>query len=92
MFIVNGVFPDIINPNPFQVMEAFYRNWSGRITGDSANMSNVEGTMGVCMDDPGGQQSFYGIPRLMRLTRTAGSANYGYQVQMWITRADDAGV
>ncbi len=92
VFIVNGVFPDIIPPNPFQVMEAFYRNWSGRITGDSANMSNVEGTMGICMDDPGGQQSFYGIPRLMRLTREAASAKYGYQVQMWITRADDAGV
>lgn len=92
VFVVKGVFPDIIDPNPFQVMEAFYRNWSGRITGDSASMDNVTGTMGVCMDDPNGQQSFYGIPRLMRLTREGAAANYGYQVDMWITRADDAGV
>lgn len=92
VFVVKGVFPDSISPNPFQVMEAFYRNWSGRVTGDSSNMSNVEGTMGICMDDPGGQQAFYGLPRLMRLTRTGGSAKYNYQIQMWITRADDAGV
>ena len=92
VFVVKGVFPDTIDPNPFQVMEAFYRNWSGRITGDSANMGNVEGTMGICMDDPNGQQEFYGIPRLMRLVRVGGTSKYGYQVHMWITRADNAGV
>lgn len=92
IIIVKGVFPDTINPNPFQVMEAFYRNWSGRITGDSAQMEHVTGTMGICMDDPNGQQEFYGVPQLMRLVRTGGSAKYDYQVQMWITRADNAGV
>ena len=92
VIIVKGPFPDTINPNPFQVMEAFYRNWSGRITGDSANMSNVEGTMGLFIDDPNGQQAFYGIPRLMRLVREGGKSKYEHEIHMSITRADDAGV
>ena len=92
MLQIRGVFPDIINPNPFQVMEAFYRNWSGRITGDSANLSNVEGTMGVCIDDPNGSGSFFGIPNLMRLTRAGGKAKYDYVTRMWVTRGDDAGL
>ncbi len=92
MLQIRGVFPDIINPNPFQVMEAFYRNWSGRITGDSANLSNVEGTMGVCIDDPNGSGSFFGIPNMMRLTREGGRAKYDYITRMWVTRADDAGI
>ena len=92
MMTVRGAFPDIINPNPFQVMEAFFRNWSGRITGDSATLSNVEGTMGICIDDPNGSGSFFGIPNLMRLTRRGGSSKYDHTIRMWITRADDAGV
>jgi len=92
IFVIKGVFPDIIYQNPFQVMEAFYRNWSGRITGDSSRMDNVTGTMGICIDDPGGQQSFYGVPQLMRLTREGAKANYNFNIGMWITRADDAGV
>ena len=92
ILIVRGKFPDIINPNPFQVMEAFFRNWSGRITGDSANISNVEGTMGVCLDDPNGSSSFFGIPNMMRLTRTGGTSWYNHITRMWITRADDAGI
>jgi len=89
---VKGNMPDIISPNPFQVMEAFYRNWSGRITGDSSNMEHVTGTMGICIDDPNGTQSFYGIPQVMRLTRAGASAKYAFQVSMWVTRADDAGI
>ena len=92
MLVIKGVFPDIISPNPFQVMEAFYRNWSGRITGDSATLSNVEGTMGVCIDDPNGSSSFFGIPNMMRLTRVGGTAKYDYITRLWITRADDAGI
>lgn len=92
MLIVKGVFPDIINPNPFQVMEAFFRNWSGRITGDSANLSNVEGTMGICIDDPNGTSAFFGIPNMMRLTRSGGSAKYEHVIRIWVTRADDAGI
>lgn len=89
---LKGNMPDIINPNPFQVMEAFYRNWSGRITGDSSNMEHVTGTMGICMDDPNGTQSFYGVPQLMRLVREGGKSSYSFQIGMWITRADDAGI
>lgn len=92
MLVVRGKYPDIINPNPFQVMEAFFRNWSGRITGDSANFSNVEGTMGVCLDDPNGSSTFHGIPNMMRLTRGGGTSWYNHITRMWITRADDAGV
>lgn len=92
MLTLTGVYPDTINPNPFQVMEAFYRNWSGRITGDSASLSNVEGTMGVCIDDPNGSMSLFGVPNMMRLVREGGSAKYSHTTRMWITRGDDAGI
>lgn len=92
IMVLQGKFPDIMYPNPFEVMEAFYRNWSGRITGDSRQDDQVEGLMGMCLDDPGGTRAFFGVPQLMTLTRAGGSAHWRHKIAMWVVRADESGV
>lgn len=89
---LDGTFPDIMRPNPFEVMEAFYRNWSGRTAGDSRDNDHVEGLLGMCLDDPGGTRAFFGVPQKMTLTRRGGSSSWKHRISMWITRADESGV
>jgi len=89
---LRGVLPDILPPNPFEVLEAFYRNWSGRIAGDSRTDSHVSGLLGMCLDDPQGTRAFFGVPQKMRLFRQGGQSNWKYEMSMWIARADEAGV
>jgi hypothetical protein len=92
VLMLKGRFPDILVPNPFEVMEAFYRNWAGRIAGDSRTDEHVSGLLGVCLDDPRGAQAFFGVPQKMTLTRRGGTAAWDYEMSMWLTRADDAGL
>ena len=88
---IEGTFPDVLTPSPFEVMEAFYRNWSGRISGDSRDNDHVAGLLGMCLDDPGGAAAFFGVPQHMTLTRFGGTAQWKHKISMWVARADESG-
>ena len=89
---LKGKLPDILTPNPFEVMEAFYRNWSGRIAGDSRTDDHVAGLLGMCLDDPQGTRAFFGVPQKMRLIRQGGTSNWKFEMSMWVVRGDESGV
>lgn len=89
---LSGKLPDIMFPNPFEVLEAFYRNWSGRIAGDSRTDDHVAGLLGMCLDDPQGTRAFFGVPQKMRLVRKGGTSNWKFEMSMWIVRGDESGV